>query len=98
MGVAMEAPKLPSKQGFGETLRAMRKERGLTLGDVAEKAGLTTVAVSDLERGRQKDITTVPLYLHALGLDSRTKLLLGACAESAWNPWHRRSTSAVVKP
>lgn len=85
----MGCPKLPSKEGFGETLRKMRKERSLTLGDVADRSGLTLVAVSDLERGRQKDITTVPLYLHALGLDSKLKCLLGAAAESAWNPWHR---------
>lgn len=82
-------PKMPTRAGFGETLRKLRKERGLSLGDVADRAGLTTVAVSDLERGRQKDITTVPLYLDALGLESQQMLLMGACAESAWKGWSR---------
>jgi transcriptional regulator with XRE-family HTH domain len=94
----MGYPKIPSKAGFGETLRKMRKDRDLTMGDVARAAGLTVVAVSDLERGRQKDMTTVPLYLHALGLDSRAKLLMGACAESAWRGWASTSASTPVKP
>ena len=83
-----ETKAMPLKQAdrrnFGEGLRRLRKERGMSLGDVAEGAGLTVVAVSDLERGRQKDITTVPLYLHALSLTSEQKLLLGAAAEMSW--------------
>ena len=42
------------------------------------------MSVSDLERGREKDITTVPLYLDALGLTSEQKLVMGAAAEMSW--------------
>ena len=76
--------KQADRKNFGERLRRLRKWRALSLGDVAERAGLTVVAVSDLERGRQRDITTVQLYLHALSLTSEQKLLLGAAAEMAW--------------
>ena len=77
-------PTQPDRRNFGEGLRRLRRERSLTLGDVSRSSGLALVSVSDLERGREKDITTVPLYLDALGLTSEQKLVMGAAAEMAW--------------
>jgi len=84
--VAGPFPKLPTRALLGAALRALRKARGLSLGDMADASRLTVVAVSDLERGRQRDITTVRLYLDALdGLTSEQKMIYCALAELAWH-------------
>lgn len=38
---------------WGKELRARRVDAGLTMGDLADLAGLTVVDISDLERGRK---------------------------------------------
>ncbi len=40
------------KEGLGQRLARIRKERGLTQKDVAERTGLIQTLVSDYERGR----------------------------------------------
>src|SRR5262245_26240415 len=42
-----------SSRTFGDQLRRYRVERGLTQEGLAEQAGLSTRAISDLERGNQ---------------------------------------------
>jgi transcriptional regulator with XRE-family HTH domain len=69
---------------FGADLRRLRQDTGLSLGEMADRSGLTLVSVSDLERGREKDITTVSLYLGALCLDTADKLALETAAKDAW--------------
>jgi len=42
------------RQRFGEVLREFRREARKTLGDVARLLGVSTVYVSDVERGNRK--------------------------------------------
>jgi transcriptional regulator with XRE-family HTH domain len=55
---------------FGEALAAVRKERGLTQEQLAERARLSTRAISDLERGlhRAPRASTFALLAQALEL------------------------------
>lgn len=43
----------PSARAFGELLRALRKERGLSQAALAEKAALSLNAISSFERGER---------------------------------------------
>ena len=55
--------------GFGEALRRHRHTRGLTQLELAELAGLSERAVSDLERGlKRPQRATARLLIEALGL------------------------------
>lgn len=38
-------------QTFGEKIRALRKKKGLTQGDLAEKVGMSVSYISQIERG-----------------------------------------------
>lgn len=40
---------------FGEKLKAIRNQRGMTIADLAEKAGITQSYISKLETGVKKD-------------------------------------------
>src|SRR5579862_3406622 len=42
---------------FGEVLRRLRREAGKTIGDVARLLDVSTVYVSDVERGNRKPFT-----------------------------------------
>lgn len=53
---------------FGETLRRMRKERGLSQEALAERAGLATDYLGFIERGENVPTLTVLLKL-AMALD-----------------------------
>ena len=58
--------------GLGLALRVMRKEAGLTQGDLAEKASLNPTMLSRYERGaRTPQIETLDAILVALGTDLR---------------------------
>jgi tetratricopeptide (TPR) repeat protein/DNA-binding XRE family transcriptional regulator len=67
---------------FASVLRRLRTETGLTQDELAESAGLSSRAVSDLERGMvatpRKD--TVRLLADALGLDGMPRLEFEAVA------------------
>ena len=47
------------EQRFGEVLRQLRREAELTLGDLARLLDVSTVYVSDVERGNRKPFTRV---------------------------------------
>src|SRR5688572_24441377 len=68
--------------GFGAMLRQLRLAAGLTQEGLAERAGVSSKAVSDLERGpaRSPRLDTVALLADALGLDlaGRSRLLAAA--------------------
>ena len=68
----MTAPK-----PIGLMIRDLRLARGLTQVDLAERAGCTQAAVSDLERGRWPDPhwSTVGKFLGILGIDLPKKIL-----------------------
>src|SRR5262249_26484992 len=60
-----------SDEAFGEVLQRHRHTQRLTQADLAEKAGLSERAISDLERGlKRPQRATVRLLIHALGLPS----------------------------
>ena len=67
---------------FGELLRHYRTAAGLTQEELAEQAGLSTRAISDLERGvnqtPRKD--TVPLLVEALHLTEQDRVLFEGAA------------------
>src|SRR5919205_2243431 len=74
---------------FGEVLRQLRLEAGLTQEELAERAGLSTRGLSDLERGlrRTPRLGTVRLLADALGLagPDRERLLSSRQPRCAWN-------------
>lgn len=53
---------------LGERLRALRKSRGLTQTELAERAGLSRPTVSTLERGNDVSLDTFLSVLRALDL------------------------------
>jgi len=73
--------------GFGQLLRRHRLEAGLSQDDLAERAGLSTGGVSDLERGRctSPRAETVRMLAEALHLSAmdRTALIAAAHPELA---------------
>src|SRR5918911_2892333 len=74
---------------FGDVLRQFRLEAGLTQEELAERAGLSTRGLSDLERGlrRTPRLGTVRLLADALGLAgvARDRLLASRQPRCAWN-------------
>jgi XRE family transcriptional regulator, regulator of sulfur utilization len=61
-------PKAREAAIFGEIVRGVRKEHAWTQEDLAERAGLTTTYVGQVERGDKVPSLTVVLKL-ALALD-----------------------------
>jgi predicted ATPase/transcriptional regulator with XRE-family HTH domain len=80
----------PVRLAFGAHLKRERLAAGLTQEALAERAGLSPKAVSDLERdpGRVPRLSTVSLLADALGLDSerRASLLATARPEAVAGP------------
>ncbi|HEU0101213.1 MAG TPA: helix-turn-helix domain-containing protein [Mycobacteriales bacterium] len=65
----------PPDEDFGARLRALREAAGLTQEELAERAGLTSYAVSALERGRRRRPYphTVRALAQALGLQEQQR-------------------------
>lgn len=56
-------------EGIGETVRSMRKEKRLTLADLADATGLSAAIISQLERGRANpSFTTLAQLAHGLDI------------------------------
>ncbi|QZY51617.1 helix-turn-helix domain-containing protein [Leucobacter tenebrionis] len=67
---------------FGNRLRSVRKQRGLTLSVVAERADMTAGALSQIERGRSGvTVETVVRIAGALGVSTGSLF-----AEEEWTP------------
>ncbi len=49
--------------GFGDRLRTLREQRGLTQEQLARKADISSLTVSRLERGKQEPFWPVALVL-----------------------------------
>src|SRR5689334_9532194 len=71
--------------GFGGLLRRHRLRAGLTHESLAERAGLSTRTISDLERGvsRRPHRDTLELLIPALALSSAERSMLEAAAWAA---------------
>lgn len=73
---------MSTERGFGKTLRRMRQAAGLTQEQLAERAGVSAKAVSDLERNpdRTPRLPTVGMLADALSLSvsDRAALLTAA--------------------
>jgi predicted ATPase/transcriptional regulator with XRE-family HTH domain len=77
------------EQSFAELLRRTRREAGLTQEELAARAGISTRAVSDLERAinRKPQLETFRLLADAIGLSDNER--------TEWNKARRRATSPV---
>ena len=73
---------------FAESLRRHRARAGLTQEDLAEKAGLSVRAISDLERGlkQRPRATTLQLLSDALGIPEEERPAFEAAARRAGAP------------
>ena len=72
----------PEAQTFGEAVRRLRTERGLTQEKLAQAANLTTNYVSDIERGQTMVSLNTILKL-SYGLDCAPADLLADFTSSA---------------
>ena len=63
---------------FGEVLRQLRRESGKTLGDIARLLHVSTVYVSDVERGNRKPFARERILKIADYLNKDPKPLLSA--------------------
>ncbi len=92
----MVAAQLPV---FRDLLKGYRVAAGLTQEGLAERAGLSARAVSDLERGvyRAPQRDTVRLLAEALGLDDEERRLLeGAVLRGRGPAAHRPATPLAL--
>lgn len=65
----------PRHRAFGDAIRALRDERGLTQEALADLCGLTTNYVGDAERG-ERNISIRAIWQLADGLDVQASQLL----------------------
>ncbi len=87
--------------GFGARLRQLRLAAGLTQEVLAERAGVSTKAISDLERGpsRSPRLDTVALLADALGLAAAERArFLAAARPAAIPPAETTATSVDAAP
>ncbi len=92
-----------TETGFGELLRRYRIAAGLTQEELAERAGVGTRGISDLERGARglprKD--TLQLLLQALDLSPADRTALSTAAQRSSAPTRRDASdrySSVPAP
>ena len=74
---------------FSSHLRDLRRQRGLTLQQLADRAGIHTTQLGRYERGLQPGIDAVVRLARALGVDPRELMepvLEGAIANSPAPP------------
>jgi transcriptional regulator with XRE-family HTH domain len=66
----MAVPKpLPITQRFGQRIRELRQERGLSQEGLAERCGLDRTYISGIERGlRNVALRNIEALAHALGV------------------------------
>ena len=88
--------------GFGALLRRLRLAAGLTQEALAERAGVSARAVSDLERdpSRLPRLDSVALLADALGLDpaGRARLLAAARPDDRGRPPPAPGGSRAARP
>src|SRR5579859_836273 len=77
-----------ANEPFAALLRRFREARRLTQADLSDRSGLTTQAISMLERGvrRGPRVRSVELLAEALGLDAAEREALHEAARSGRSP------------
>jgi transcriptional regulator with XRE-family HTH domain len=83
------------REVLGSRLRALRAERGETLADTAERAGLSPQYLSEVERGRKEPSSEMIAAL-AGALDTTLADLTTGVTEDLRRPRSSKSTSAPV--
>ena len=88
----------PSGTSLATLLRRWRGSRGLTQAELAERSGLSTQAISLLERGarRAPRAMTIGLLADALQLDRAEREALDAAARGEASPGEPRKEPAVA--
>ena len=87
----------PDAASFAALLKRQRLAAGLTQEALAERAGLSAKAVSDLERDPERTprLDTIGLLADALGLSPGERAGLLAAARphqgAGWAAWHRKT-------
>ncbi|HKG26955.1 MAG TPA: helix-turn-helix transcriptional regulator, partial [Thermomicrobiales bacterium] len=89
-----------SRDTFADALKRLRLAAGLTQEALAERAGISAKAVSDLERGfgRSPRLTTVTLLADALRLDPDQRARLLASARPDRAPATRSGSEEIPHP
>lgn len=82
-------------QGFATLLRQTRLSRRFTQEALAERSGVSTRTIGDLERGRGPRPTTAELLATALGLDGHERATFVAAGRSQF--WISRRPSQVAE-
>jgi transcriptional regulator with XRE-family HTH domain len=83
------------REVLGSRLRALRAERGETLAETAERAGLSPQYLSEVERGRKEPSSEMIAAL-AGALDTTLADLTTGVTEDLRRPRSSRPTSAPV--
>ncbi|KRE37273.1 XRE family transcriptional regulator [Janibacter sp. Soil728] len=83
------------REALGTELRRLRHERGHTLGETADRAGISPQYLSEIERGRKEPSSEM---IAAVGgaLDVTILDLTLAVAEAVRTPQHSRTTASVL--
>src|SRR5688500_12969889 len=91
-------PVTTTETGFGELLRHYRLSAGLTQEGLAERAGLSTRGISDLERGARglPRNDTLQMVLQALDLSSGDRAALVAAARRSPVPAGRQGRADAL--
>src|SRR5262245_60012284 len=94
-----EAERAPAGESFGALLRRHRVAAALSQEALAERAGLRTGAVSDLDRGAKQRpyLETVRLLADALGLDAAQREALALAARPPELPPLRVVSAAATQ-
>lgn len=88
---------MEAKQGIGEALRSLRQAHGYTMGELAEKCGISTSYLSRLEKGGSVPSFTVAAAL-AGALDVDAQFLVDADREQAEANRKLRAAFEVAVP
>src|SRR5215472_10975125 len=93
---SMGAPEMT----FGQQLRRLRLQRGLSQEALAERAGVTPRAVAALESGgrRRPYPRTVEMLAEALGLAGHERAAFGELARGAGDPAGRQAQGRPTLP
>jgi transcriptional regulator with XRE-family HTH domain len=81
--MAPVAVHMDKNNGLGQTIKALRKLRGMTQAQLAELAGVERTSITNIERGNQTlTVLTINAIAAALGYQVRVQFVLAKPTES----------------